>query len=242
MEPFVLFLAVAVVLVGGILVTRPLRDRRRVKDIAEWADMNGWERVENASDLALSGRWKGGPFLQGVPQPATDLLYGEVSGYRMISFTHSWRTGTAESKISRKRFAHVVALDEEPSEPRLELTPEGWKDKLQKAFGGQDVQLGNPAFDDAWRVRASDDGFARRVLDPRFMSMLMLPDYQTTRIRVDGPSVLLWTSGRTSAENLSQLSNRLVEVSRLTIPLEKGQPTFEQGGDIDLPGMGFEKI
>lgn len=242
MEVFALFVAVAVVLVGGVLISRPLRERRRVKDIAEWADMNGWERAEAASDPELPGRWQGGPFLQGLPQPATDVLYGEVSGQRMISFTHTWRTGTAESRFSRKRYAHVVALDEAPSEPRLELTPEGWKDKLQKLFGGQDVQVGNPAFDDAWRVRASDDGFARRVLDPRFMSMLMLPDYQTTRIRVDGPSVMLWTSGRASAENLAQLSTRLVEVARLTVPLEKGQPVFEQGGDIALPGMGFEKI
>lgn len=242
MEPFVLFLAVAVVLIAGFLISLPLRERRRAREIAEWADMNEWERPEPGSDPQLHGRWKGGPFLQGVPLPATDVLRGEVSGMRVISFTHTWRTGTAESKVSRKRYAHVVALDEDPGEPRLELTPEGWRDKLQKAFGGQDVQLGNPAFDDAWRVRASDDGFARRVLDPRFMSMLMLPDYQRTRIRVDGPSVLLWTSGRTSPENLDQLSTRLVEVARLTTPLEKDQPVFEQGGDIDLPGMGFEKI
>jgi hypothetical protein len=83
----------------------------KVKDIAEWADMNGWERAEAVSDPALPGRWHGGPFLQGVPQPATDVLYGEVSGHRMISFTHTWRTGTPESRFSRKRYAHVLALD-----------------------------------------------------------------------------------------------------------------------------------
>ena len=242
MEPAVLFLAAAVALGLMYLIATPIRERRRIKDIAEWADMNGWELAESPSDAALPHRWPGGPFLQGRPEPATDVLYGEVSGYRVISFTHTYRTGKDDSKFSRKKYAHVVALDEDPSEPRLELTPELLKDKLQKLFGGQDVQLGNPAFDDAWRVRASDDVFARRVLDPRFMSILMLPDYQGTNIRVDGPSVMLWTGGKTHADGLVHKSNKLVEVARLTIPLEQGQPIFEQGGDIDLPGMGFEKI
>lgn len=242
MEPFVLFLAVAVLLGLAVLITRPMRDRRRAKDVVEWADMNGWEIPEEATNSELPRRWPGGPFLQGRPEPATDVMYGEVSGYRMISFTHTWRTGKEDARFSRKKYAHVIALDEDAAEPRLELTPELFKDKIQKLFGGQDVQLGNPAFDDAWRVRASDDVFARRVLDPRFMSMLMLPDYQRTNIRVDGPAVMLWLPGKASAENLSTMTGKLVEVSRLTVPLEKGQPVFETGGDIDLPGMGFEKI
>ncbi|GAA1865291.1 DUF3137 domain-containing protein [Myceligenerans crystallogenes] len=242
MEPLVLFLGVAAALGLAYLVTRPLRERRRVKDITEWADMNGWERAEAATDAQLPYRWPGGPFLEQRKEPATDVMYGNVSGHRMISFTHTWRTGKEGSRFSRKRYAHVIALDEDAAEPRLELTPEGWRDKIQKVFGGQDVQLGNPAFDDAWRVRASDDVFARRVLDPRFMSMLMLPDYQKTNIRVDGPAVMLWTDGKTNVENLSKKSGKLVEVARLTVPLEKGQPVFESGGDLNLPGMGFEKI
>lgn len=242
MEPLVLFVAVAVALGLVYAVARPIRERRRVKALAEWADMNGWEPGETETDAALPNRWPGGPFLQGRPQPATDVLYGTVSGYRIISFTHTYRTGKQDARVSRLKRAHVVILDEEPAEPRLELTPELFKDKVQKLFGGQDVQLGNPAFDDAWRVRASDDVFARRVLDPRFMSILMLPDYQGTNIRVDGPAVMLWSNGPSRADNLAHKSNKLVEVARLTVPLEKGQPVFEQGGDIDLPGMGFERI
>lgn len=242
MEPFVLFLGVAVVFGLAFLVRRPIRERRRVKDIAEWADLNGWERAETESDATLPFRWPGGPFVEGRPEPATDVLYGSVAGYPMISFTHTWRTGKEGSRFSRKRYAHVIALDEEASEPRLQLSPEDWRDRVQKLFGGQDVQLGNPAFDEAWRVRASDDVFARRVLDPRFMSMLMLPDYQKTNIRVDGPAVMLWTDGKTTVDNLSKKPGKLVEVRRYTVPLEKGQPVFESGGDLKLPGMGFEKI
>lgn len=239
MELIVFFAALAVILLLAVFLFGPARRRRRAHGLRELAEAEGWTFL--AEDGSLAERWRGEPFERGLSRTATDVVRGTVDGYPVVSFTFAWRAATRrpgddEPRGGRLAQAHVVALDAVPGEPRLELSPEGLRDKIAKVFGGQDVQIGNPAFDGQWRVRASDEAFARRALDARLANLVMLSDFREARVRVEGPSVLIWTPGPTDPAQILTRARRVVEVARIVLPLERGA-RYEQGGS--LPGFGI---
>ncbi|MEU4360894.1 hypothetical protein [Promicromonospora sp. NPDC023987] len=241
MGPFVaLVLLVAGVVTFTVAAARVMR-RGRSQDVAQWAEANGWEYV--GKDPTLAQRWSGRPFGIGLDRVARDVLRGNVDGHDIVSFTYTWRAGTPGAESRRRGFrrtAHVVALDALPGEPVVDLSPEGIREKWQKLFGAQDVQIDNPAFDGQWLVRTSDEFFARRALDARLANIVMLPDFHGSRLRIEGPSILLWRPGRTDVTTLTERAQRVADVARIVLPMEKGGPRFESGGTIDgfgIPGL-----
>jgi hypothetical protein len=233
-----LVLLVAGVVTFTIAAARVMK-RGRSQDAAQWAEANGWEYV--GKDSTLAQRWSGRPFGVGLDHEARDVLRGSVDGYDIVSFTYTWRSGSPNARRpGLRRSAHVVALDALPGEPVVDLSPEGLREKWQKLFGAQDVQIDNPAFDGQWLVRTSDEVFARRALDARLANIVMLPDFHGSRLRIEGPSVLLWRPGRTDVTTLTERAKRIADVARIVLPLEKGGPRFETGGRIDgfgIPGL-----
>ena len=241
MGPFVALVLLVIGLVVFTVAAVRVMKRGRSQDVSQWAEANGWEYV--GTDPTLAQRWSGKPFGVGVDHVARDVLRGTVDGYEIVSFTYTWRPGSPSGDTRRfglRRHAHVVALDALPGEPVVDLSPEGIREKWQKLFGAQDVQIDNPAFDGQWLVRASDEVFARRALDARLANIVMLPDFHGSRLRIEGPSILLWRAGRTDVTGLTERSKRVADVARTVLPLEKGGPQFETGGKIDgfgIPGM-----
>lgn len=241
MGPIVALVLLVVGLVVFTVAAVRVMKRGRSQDVAQWAEANGWEYI--GTDPMLAQRWSGKPFGVGLDNVARDVLRGTVDGYEIVSFTYTWRPGTSGGESSRgglRRSAHVVALDALPGEPVVDLSPEGIREKWQKLFGAQDVQIDNPAFDGQWLVRASDEVFARRALDARLANIVMLPDFHGSRLRIEGPSILLWRPGRTDVSTLTERSKRVADVARIVLPLEKDSPRFETGGKIDgfgIPGM-----
>lgn len=238
------FVALVLLVIGVVAFTIAavwVMKRGRAQDVAQWAEANGWEYV--GQDPVLAQRWSGRPFGIGLDREARDVLRGSVDGYDVISFTYVWRSGSPDAdtrRVGLRHMAHVVALDALPGEPVVDLSPEGLREKWQKLFGAQDVQIDNPAFDGQWLVRASDEVFARRALDARLANIVMLPDFQGSRLRIEGPSVLLWRPGRTDVTTLTERAKRVADVARIVLPLEKGSPRFETGGGIDgfgIPGL-----
>ncbi|MDR7383048.1 hypothetical protein [Promicromonospora iranensis] len=238
------FVALVLLVTGVVAFTiaaARVMKRGRTQDIAQWAEANGWEY--SAKDPVLAQRWSGRPFGIGLDREARDVLRGNVDGYDVVSFTYTWRSGSPDADARRaglRRTAHVVALDALPGEPVIDLSPEGIREKWQKLFGAQDVQIDNPAFDGQWLVRASDEFFARRALDARLANIVMLPDFHGSRLRIEGPSVLLWRPGRTDVTSLTERAKLVADVARIVLPLEKGGPRFESGGGIDgfgIPGL-----
>jgi hypothetical protein len=237
------FVALVLLIIGLVVFTvvavRVMK-RGRSQDVSQWAEANGWEYV--GKDPVLAQRWSGRPFGIGIDREARDVLRGNVDGYDVLSFTYTWRTGSDGDtrRFGMRRTAHVVALDALPGEPVVDLSPEGIREKMQKLFGAQDVQIDNPAFDGQWLVRTSDEFFARRALDARLANIVMLPDFHGSRLRIEGPSVLLWRPGRTDVTHLTERAKRVADVARIVLPLEKGGPRFESGGAIDgfgIPGL-----
>lgn len=240
MGTFVALVLLVIGLVVFTVVAVRVMKRGRSQDVSQWAEANGWEYV--GKDPVLAQRWSGRPFGIGIDREARDVLRGNVDGYDVLSFTYTWRTGSDGDtrRFGMRRTAHVVALDALPGEPVVDLSPEGIREKMQKLFGAQDVQIDNPAFDGQWLVRTSDEFFARRALDARLANIVMLPDFHGSRLRIEGPSVLLWRPGRTDVTHLTERAKRVADVARIVLPLEKGGPRFESGGAIDgfgIPGL-----
>ncbi|GGM09894.1 hypothetical protein GCM10010102_02210 [Promicromonospora citrea] len=241
MGPFVALVVLVAGVVTFTVTAARLMRRGRSQDVERWAEANGWEYV--GTDPVLAQRWSGRPFGIGIDRQARDVVRGTVDGFEIVSFTYTWRSGTPDADTRRagmRRTAHVVALDALPGEPVIDLSPEGIREKVQKLFGAQDVQIDNPAFDGQWLVRTSDEFFARRALDARLANIVMLPDFHGSRLRIEGPSVLLWRPGRTDVTTLNERAKRVADVARIVLPLERGGPRFESGGTIDgfgIPGL-----
>lgn len=241
MGPFVALVVLVAGVVTFTVTAARLMGRGRSQDVQRWAEANGWEYV--GTDPVLAQRWNGKPFGIGIDRQARDVVRGTVDGFEIVSFTYTWRSGTPDADTRRtgmRRTAHVVALDALPGEPVIDLSPEGIREKVQKLFGAQDVQIDNPAFDGQWLVRTSDEYFARRALDARLANIVMLPDFHGSRLRIEGPSVLLWRPGRTDVTTLNERAKRVADVARIVLPLERGGPRFESGGTIDgfgIPGL-----
>ncbi|HEV8359829.1 MAG TPA: hypothetical protein VGR28_05160 [Candidatus Thermoplasmatota archaeon] len=74
-----------------------------------------------------------------------------------------------ETRVGKDRegwTALELALRQADPRFAMRIQREGMGARLAKAFGGADVETGNPEFDHRFRIQASDEGAARRVLDP----------------------------------------------------------------------------
>lgn len=100
-----------------------------------------------------SGRW-----LLGTPQITAHLDGVEV----VIDLSHD---GNDAFTRARSEVAEVGNFT-------LRIAPKGAWQRAAVALGAQDVETGDPAFDEAWVVRTSDPERARAFLDPAVRAMV----------------------------------------------------------------------
>ncbi|MBV2364497.1 type III secretion system chaperone family protein [Streptomonospora nanhaiensis] len=157
------------VLFGGVLFLGfglpAIRERRRKQELAEWARGHGWRYDEERSDLL-------GVLFPPVPphlfafHRARHVLSGTHRGRAVLAFEHvqpNPRTGTGGG--SRATVQRVVAVETPGSTPLLDVREQEVGHKLLDLIGLRDFEVGNPAFDRAFRVATSHEGFARDVLN-----------------------------------------------------------------------------
>ncbi|GII98551.1 hypothetical protein CLV28_0876 [Sediminihabitans luteus] len=223
MDPFAgIFALIVLAAFGGAIAVNQIarvRARERGEALAAWALARGWRSLDQ--DPYLPGRWAGTPFGEGDDRRATDVVRGVRHGYSIVSFTYRWTTvsttsdGDGGRRTSRtNHHAHVVALDVPPSLPTVELTPQGLGSRIATFFGGQDVEVGWPPFDDAWRVRTSDEHHARSILDARATQRLVQPDVLGRPVRLEGHSLLTWVSGPTDVAGLDHRVDQVAELAQ----------------------------
>jgi hypothetical protein len=74
-------------------------------------------------------------------------------------------------------------------------------------FHRQDIQFESDAFNKAWDVRADDAQYAYGVVNPRFMEILMDPDFPRAPYCINGPDVMTWRGAAlTTGEVLPRLA------------------------------------
>lgn len=201
MESTLLFVLVAVLFLG-VVVALFWAEKKRVERLRLWAARNGW--TYEGRDRSLVDLSRNQPFGVGSSRNATDVLRGTYEGRPALTFTYSFTTGSGKSKSTHQR--HIVALALPTYLPTVEVTPEGIGAKLAKIVGARDLQLESEAFNQAYRVAASDDRMGHAIVHPRLMERLLRSDALGTPWRIDGTWILTWELGKV---DLARLAPRL---------------------------------
>ncbi|HWG90246.1 MAG TPA: hypothetical protein VNZ52_05280 [Candidatus Thermoplasmatota archaeon] len=127
---------------------------------------------------------------------------------------------------NRKQFTAIeMAAAEAPKGLYVKVSREGIGDWIAKKFGGQDVQVGDEAFDRAFRIQASDETLCRELLDPVTRQALLEAE-KFGQLHVDGHVVQYVVSGyrfkpeffEAAMPFVAQVSGNLSRLPGATVP------------------------
>jgi hypothetical protein len=201
---FVVVLVLGVLLVVGVLVLSAYQHRRRQEAITAWALARGWRRVP--ADPALVTRWRGKPFGTGDRRRIGETIEGTYRGRPARSFAYSYETRSTnakgETETTTHRF-HVVAMDLPAFLPDLEVAPETVASRLATAFGAHSLDVESDDFNRRFACRATDLAVGHAILHPRLVERL-LAEPAAPPWRIEGTSVLTWSTGVTSVDRVDR--------------------------------------
>lgn len=218
-DPLRIGIPAAVVLtVVGALVGR--RRRARAGRLRRWARATGWDWWGD-DDQSLAQVSHHYPFDDG-PRTVAEAMRGTYRGRPSVSFVLRFR-------IEQVQF-HVVAVALPMWLPSVDVLPETFAVKVEKATGAQDIRLESEQFNEAFRVQSRDDRAAFALLQPVLMERLLRDDASDVAWRTDGTWVLSWQSGAT---DLDSLARRLEVLSAVAASI---RPHVWQQHGIDTTG------
>ena len=160
--PVYILLVIAVALlstVAGVFLWKR-RSARRRESLQKAAQLIGLQFLEGEAAYEQAKRERSDEGLPMLPMPEflekfarshiSPRLAGQFRGTRVSVYeeVHSSRSGSHTESVFKAYFARPLPFE-------LHLRKEGVGAKLAKAFGGQDVTIGDAAFDAAVRVKAN---------------------------------------------------------------------------------------
>lgn len=206
--PVIGFAVVGFALVIGLALLASARDRTRVAALRAWALSRDF--TYQPRDDALGRVYGVLPYEGHGRVDFENVLRGRVSGRPVELFDYTYRkrgttTTTDANGVGRSSStttpAHVRALGVQlPSRfPDITVGPRGFFSRVAVALGGQDVEIGDPQFDRAFRVKADDDAGARAFLRPLAAGLARTRD-QVLQVR--GDQLVLHREGTLQAADL----------------------------------------
>ncbi|MCL2423392.1 MAG: DUF3137 domain-containing protein [Micrococcales bacterium] len=187
-----------VVMVAAAVVAAIGRARHRDR-LAALAANRGW--TYTPSNRSLPSTWSPGRFGRRLPftsGTASDIMTGRHRGHRFTAFTAiTTRTSTdtdGHSSTDRTYFG-VVVLQLPAPLPNVAVEREGFGARIAKFFGGEDIEIGSPAFDSAFRVRSDDPEFVRTLLTPDLVAWLMARNRSAGPLIIMGGDLMTWHKG-----------------------------------------------
>ena len=106
----------------------------------------------------------------------------------------------------------VTLVELEAHPPSIELLPEDLVSAIAKVAGGQDLIVGDPNFDDHWRIVSGDAAFVSRLLNPQLQRRLRRRDTRGMPLAIDAGAVLTWKAGPIGVHRLSRRLDALIDV------------------------------
>lgn len=195
---FLVLLGVAIA--GGIIYVSYHQNKKRREAMQAFAHTYGWDWTQE--DGSFARRWEGQPFGRGSSRKARNIVAGQHRDVNMVVFDYSYVTRTSGANNSSSSSTHkftVWVIRMRAALPHLELGPEGvFGGRVAAAFGMADLQVGDEAFDRAYKVRSDDEEFGRAVLHEGMRAFLL--GYPSTQLRFDGNSLVCWEKGTADAE------------------------------------------
>ena len=122
------------------------------------AQSRAWGAFAQKAGLSLDpGGWFRAPTVSGA--------YG---GFNVYLYTYTQGSGKNKTTYT----SMIVYLPEETS-IHLRVMREGFLSKISKAFGAQDIQLGDPAFDAAYVIKSDTPQFVPEVLSSQIRGAML---------------------------------------------------------------------
>lgn len=152
---------------------------------------------------ALHERWVGWAAARGVAlsgsYPMVQIT-GTLHGVGIQVVTHKFRHRTRRGH--RTSYKHEVIATPLVSIGDLALSREGFFASIGKSFGGQDIQVGDPAFDAAFVVRSANEHAARAVLTPAVCAALLDAQRTLGEVYVESGGVRSMRQGTASPDTV----------------------------------------
>ncbi|MFJ9851355.1 hypothetical protein [Streptomyces sp. NPDC101150] len=193
------------------------RSSQQYEELIQFVEARGWSHT--AWFPGGGDRYCGGDPLpmQGTNIPIRDHIVGEFRGRPISCFEYNSREMNADGPDS-VRYATVFAVTMPTPVPRMVIKRPRALDKVNARadalFGGGKVMaLGDSEFDEAFRVIANDENFARSVLNGP-MAQFLISDLRAKGepLRFQECELLTWHQGRLRAEDIERKLNYLCDV------------------------------
>jgi hypothetical protein len=195
-------LIIAAAIGANVYRKRQMGDRRAT--VTAIASKGGWRYFEDEPGLA--GRWPGDPFGRGDHPDVTNVIRGSWGARKFIAFDYSYqlRHGLlADRRGGGITIRHGVVVMKLPAGlPYLQVQHENLLgEKVADLLTGeQDIQFESDEFNRLFRITADDTWYARAVIHPRMMNLLM--ERGEVGWRVSGGDLVGWHRGHHTEEEL----------------------------------------
>ncbi len=153
------------------------RADNRVQAVTTIASKGGWRYFD--TEPALADRWPGDPFGKGDHRDVTNVIRGSWGGRKFIAFDYSYEIRHGLFPQARgaglvNRFG-VVMMQLPGSLPYLQVQHENLLGEkvADMLTGEQDIAFESDEFNRLFRITADDTWYARAVIQPRMMNLLM---------------------------------------------------------------------
>lgn len=165
-----------------------------------------WDKA--AQTLGLEHDFKPTAFGQ-RPGPMT----GTRDGFHVC--VHTFTRGSGKSARS---FTSIEVTPASSLDLGLNITPERFLTRVDKALGTQDIQIGDKTFDDTFLIQGNDPNQVRAVLTPTARQQLLALHKRKPTLKVnDGGTYQEWQGIITNAKRLDVLINEHIAlVSQIT--------------------------
>jgi hypothetical protein len=210
---------ILVVIVAAVIAVMVVVQGRREKTYSEskrsFSHGGGWRRFP--ADIVAED-WTGAPFRPGRDNYAADINVTERDGSRVFFLKYVYLTTDqimADGRRTKKEHL-VVGVDLPAALPEITFE-RGVRAGIVAAVGGQDVSVGHPEVDSAWRITSADEEYARALVQGAFAHALTSPELRRGSLRLTGSTLLWWEKGFDLTEVLrtvQQVEPALVALAR----------------------------
>jgi hypothetical protein len=174
------------------------------------AHKKAWEEFARKFGLALKpGGWFQNPSVSGTYKNLNVYLY-------------TYTQGSGKSKTT---YTSMVVYLPITNRSHLRISPEGLLSKITKAFGAQDIPIGDPAFDAAFIIKSDTPELVPHILTPAIRGTMLRGRGGNVNVTVSAGTVSFTRVGIERDQNtLHYLIELLVMVGQRVVEIE--QPRY----------------
>lgn len=208
----IVLVAIFAAAIFGMLWASGWRSKKKIAELTSFAQQRGWTYQKDAK--GYSDRFTGAPMNRHKRDDTVrDLIIGTYRGRPFCAFEYKRIARKGTDRKNEASYSRVLALATPATRPTMEVKKAGFGSKVADFLGAQDLPVGHPEFDQAFRVTTDHEQFARDVLAPSVADWL-LRDGRALQMpfRFERNELVTWQNGRTKLEIIEPALDFLCDV------------------------------